>query len=260
MAEKTIIAWTDHTFNIAWGCTKISPGCKNCYADTLSSRYGHDVWGPRNPRRVFSAKHWAEPLKWDRESHSRTPGCRGAGLNHLVFSSSMCDIFEDHETIIAELPKLWPLIRSTPWLDWQLLTKRADRIASSLPADWGDGYANVWLGVSVENNEYVERADHLRAIPASVRFISYEPAIGPLPDLNLAGIDWIIYGGESGAGFRQHDLDWPRAMHSRCEAEDVAFFYKQSAAYRTEMGTTLDGKTIRKFPLPRQVGLLSTAQ
>jgi hypothetical protein len=102
----------------------------------------------------------------------------------------MCDNFEGHPTIDAERAKLWPLIRATPWLDWQLLTKRADRIADNLPPDWGKGWPNVWLGVSIENNDYVGRADHLRKIPAAVRFVSYEPALGPLDRLNLKGIDW----------------------------------------------------------------------
>lgn len=130
MADKTIIAWTHRTFNLAWGCTKVSPGCKNCYADTLSGRYGHSVWGPKNPRRTFGPKHWAEPLKWNAEAQA-------AGTRLRVFSSSMCDYMEDHPTITQERAKLWPLIRATPHLDWQLLTKRSDRIAANLPADWG---------------------------------------------------------------------------------------------------------------------------
>lgn len=253
MSVKTIIAWTDHTFNIAWGCVKISPGCKNCYADTLSSRYGHDVWGVNKPRRKFGDKHWSEPLKWNEDSVAGIPGVRGDGFRHLVFSSSMCDIFEDHPTISEEREKLWPLVRATPHLDWQLLTKRADRIADNLPDDWGNGYPNVWVGVSVENNDYVWRAnDHLAHIPAAVRFISYEPALGFLPGLDLSGLDWVIYGGESGPGYRHHDLEWPRAMRNRCADAGVAFFFKQSSAARTEMGITLDGETVRNFPTPRQ--------
>jgi protein gp37 len=163
----------------------------------------------------------------------------------------MCDVFEDHPTIEAELRKLWPLIRQTPWLDWQLLTKRADRIAAHLPDDWGAGYANIWLGVSIENNDYVDRADALRHIPATVRFVSYEPALGPLDKLNLSGLDWIIYGGESGPGFRPHDPQWARDIRAKCRATGAAFFYKQSAAFRTEMGTTLDGRLMRDYPSPR---------
>jgi protein gp37 len=244
VADKTIIAWTDHTFNIAWGCVKVSPGCKNCYADHLADRYGWDVWGPNKPRRIFGQKHWAEPLGWNAQAMAD-------GRRHRVFCSSMCDVFEDHPTVTAELAKLWPLIRQTIWLDWQLLTKRADRIAQCLPEDWNQGYANVWLGVSIEDNEYSDRADLLRQIPAVVRFVSYEPALGPLDRLVLEGLDWIIYGGESGPGFRQHDPQWARDMNTRCQAASVAFFYKQSAASRTEMGTTLDGQVVRNYPSPR---------
>lgn len=241
MADKTLIAWTDHTFNIAWGCTKISPGCTHCYAETLSRRFGWDVWGREATRRTFAEKHWQKPVLWDEEAAK-------AGQRRRVFSSSMCDLFEDHPVVAAEREKLWELIRRTPWLDWQLLTKRADRIGANLPSDWRDGYPNVWLGVSIESNDYVERADHLREIPATIRFISYEPALGPLPDLDLTGIHWVIYGGESGPKYRDHDLEWPRVMKARCEAAGVAFFYKQSAAIRTEMGIELDGAIVRNYP------------
>jgi protein gp37 len=244
MGAKTIISWTNFTFNIAWGCTKVSPGCKNCYADGLANRYGHDVWGPNKPRRVFGPKHWAEPTKWNRDAEA-------AGVRHRVFCSSMCDVFEDHPTIEAERAKLWALIRETPWLDWQLLSKRPERIAANLPNDWGAGYANVWMGTSIESNEYVSRADHLRSIPASVRFISYEPALGPLDQLDLAGIDQVIYGGESGPGWRPEDKQWARDMYARCQLAGVAFYHKQSAGYRTELGVELDGKIVHNYPVRR---------
>lgn len=242
MADKTLIAWTDHTYNLAWGCTKISPGCKNCYADTLATRFGHSVWGKDGSRRTFGEKHWKEPLRWEADSHLHNPGIRGPGWNHLVFCSSMCDNFEDHPTIIKELKKLWPLIKSTPHLDWQLLTKRADRIADSLPADWSiANYPNVWLGVSVENNDYLWRVDHLKAIPAAVHFISYEPALGPLPDLDTHGLEWVIIGGESGAEWKKHEMDhaWARDVRDKCLLSKTAFFFKQSSHLFTERGTSL---------------------
>jgi len=246
MSEKTLIAWTDHTFNIAWGCQKVSPGCAHCYADTLSHRYGWDVWGPGKNRRTFGPKRWAEPLKWNAEA------CR-EGRSHRVFCSSMCDYLEDHPVIERERAKLWQLIRSTPHLDWQLLTKRSDRIADNLPSDWGsNGYANVWLGVSIENMEYANRADDLRSVPAAVRFISYEPALGPLDALPLEGLDWVIFGGESGPQYREADLQWSRDMRDKCAHEGVAYFHKQSSHFFTERGTTLDGKTVRQYPIPRQ--------
>ncbi len=244
MAENTSIAWTDHTFNIAWGCTKISEGCRNCYADLQARRYGWSVWGPGTERRVFGEKHWQEPLKWDREAAR-------AGILGKVFCSSMCDVFEDHPAIDGERVRLFGLIRQTPNLIWQLLTKRADRIKDNLPVDWGEGYPNVWLGVTVENNEYGWRADCLRRIPAVVRFVSYEPALGPL-EMDLAGIDWLIYGGESGPRHRKDDPGWARSIRAQCEAAGVAFFFKQSANLHPGRGTQLDGETVRNFPLVRR--------
>lgn len=258
MGANSAIPWCDDTWNLAWGCTKIDVGCQNCYALTLSTRYGHDVWGPGKPRRTFGPKHWAEPLAWNRAGGESV---MGPGHPRLVFCSSMCDVFEDHPTITQERAKLWPLIRATPNLSWQILTKRADRIEANLPEDWGTGYPNVWLGVSISEEKGCWRADALRNIPAVVRFISYEPALGPIAHkANLSGIDWVIYGGESGPGFRPHDPEWARTMHRKCESTGTAFFYKQSSAYRTEMGTTLDGKTIRKFPVPRSIDVGKTAR
>ena len=245
MAESTLIAWTDHTFNIAWGCTKISPGCTHCYADTLSARYGHRVWGKDAPRRTFGAKHWAGPLRWDAAAAAE-------GRRHRVFCSSMTDWALDDDAIAGERPKLWDLIRRTPRLDWQLLTKRADRIADCLPADWGDGWPNVWLGVSCENREHgLPRLDHLREIPAAVRFVSAEPLLEDITPIDLAGIDWVIVGGESGAKYRLMDHAWARAVRDECAAAGVAFFFKQSSAPWTERGIELDGEVIRQFPEPR---------
>jgi protein gp37 len=245
VAEKTIIAWTDHTFNIAWGCEKVSPGCAHCYADTLSDRYGHHVWGKGAPRRTFGAKHWAEPLAWNKEAGRD-------GRRHRVFCSSMTDVFLDDPTIDREREKLWELVRRTPHLDWQLLTKRSDRIAGHLPSDWGDGYENVWLGVSVESQDYTHRLTDLLAVPAVVHFMSGEPLLGDT-DVSrwlAAGLDWVIVGGESGAKFRLMDHDWARHLRDQCRDAGVAFFFKQSSAFFTERGTTLDGEVIRQFPVP----------
>lgn len=246
MAQDTIIAWTSHTFNIAWGCVKVSPGCFNCYADTLSSRYKFNVWGPTAPRRTFGKAHWDEPLKWNRIAERD-------GRRVRVFSSSMCDNFEDHPTIDEERAKLWELIRATPWLDWQILTKRIERVENRLPRDWGEGWPNVWLGTSVENQEYAElRIPILLRLPAAVRFISYEPALGPI-DFNFDEAlhpDWVIYGGESGPGFRPAKMDWARSARDQCKAAGVAFFHKQSSGYRTEMGIELDGNIVREYPTP----------
>lgn len=243
MAERTIIAWTDRTFNIAWGCVKVSPGCANCYADALATRYGHSVWGARAQRRTFGLKHWAQPLRWQREAAEK-------GIRYRVFTSSMSDVFLDEPAIQHARTLLWEVVRSTPNLDWQILTKRPENIPRMLPPDWGTaGYPNVWLGVSVENAEYVSRAAVLAAIPARIRFISYEPALGPIHEaIDLRGIQWVICGGESGARFRPMDLAWARGIRDRCKAEQVAFFFKQSSHRFTERGTELDGETVREFP------------
>ncbi len=250
MSEKTAIAWTDHTFNIAWGCVKVSEGCKHCYAEGIvtSGRFGgsDDIWGKGKARRTFGERHWKEPLAWDRRAARE-------GVRRRVFCSSMCDVFEDHPTIDAERAKLWELVRRTPNLDWQILTKRPERIATELPEGWGPGgWPNVWLGTSIESGRWCGRAGHLRSIPAVVRFVSYEPALGPLDALNLTGLDWVIYGGESGPNFRKEDKQWARDMRDRCREAGVAFFHKQSANRFTERGIELDGEIVREYPTPRQ--------
>lgn len=241
MGQKTAIAWADHTFNPAWGCVKVSPGCKNCYAEDRSRRFGGDCWGPGKERRTFGPKHWAEPLRWNRAAQRD-------GVRRRVFCASMCDIWEDHPTIDKARADLWIVIASTPWLDWLLLTKRPERIIGRLPDFWGSGWPNVWLGTSIENNDHVWRANALRDVSAVLLFISYEPALGPLDWLNLHGIGWVIYGGESGPHFRDHDVQWARDMRGRCGAADIPFFYKQSPARWTERGIELDGEILREYP------------
>lgn len=244
MGIRTDIAWANHTFNIAWGCQKISEGCKHCYADRLASRFGASVWGPNRRRRTFGHAHWREPLAWQKSAAT-------AGVRRKVFCASMTDWCLDDATIDAERPKLWSLIRQTPDLDWLLLTKRADRIADCLPADWDDGWPNVWLGVSIETADYVWRADRLRAIPAVIRFVSYEPALGPLAQaLDLTGLHWIIQGGESGMGFRPQNLDWARAMRDACRTAGIPYFYKQAAGPLPERNYVLDGEVIKQSPSP----------
>lgn len=249
MSEQTIIAWTSHTFNPWMGCEKVSAGCANCYALTLTkNRMGLDLWGPpKTTTRQVTKSPWQNVLKWNREAIA-------AGERRRVFCASLCDVFEDHPIANATRPRLWNLIRECTGLDWQLLTKRPHRIVDNLPEDWGpDGWPHVWLGTSVEDMRVAERVDHLRDIPAVVRFISYEPAIGPLDDLDISGIDWIIYGGESGPGHRPEDKDWARVMHAKCSENGTAFFHKQSAGWRTELGIELDGKIVREYPTPRAV-------
>jgi protein gp37 len=166
----------------------------------------------------------------------------------------MCDVFDEHPSIGPEREKLWALIKRTPNLDWLIVTKRSERIAEYLPADWGEGYPNVWLGVTIESADYAHRADTLRSIPALVRFFSYEPALGPLDSLSLEGIDWVIFGGESGAHYRPSNLDWARAMKHRCSEEGIAFLFKQRGGPRPGMEPTLDGEALHAYPMPRTSG------
>lgn len=252
MAESTPIAWTDHTFNPWMGCTKVSAGCNNCYAEKLTlNRMGLDLWGPSRTRQV-TKQPWINVRRWNRAAALD-------GVRRRVFCASLCDVFEDQVIANQTRPALWDLIRECTALDWQVLTKRPERIADNLPADWGsEGWQHVWLGTSIEDMRVSERADHLRRVPAVVRFISYEPALGPLDDLNLQGIDWVIYGGESGPGYRPEDKNWARVMRRKCSDASIAFLHKQSAGYRTETGIELDGQIIREYPVPRKVAEQAT--
>lgn len=248
--EKTLIAWTDLTANFWMGCSRYSEGCRNCYAATLTkNRMGLDLWGNKPRQAVKNV--YGKLRKQAKESDAGLAGVMGEGQPHLVFVGSLMDWAEDHPDAEKLRPKMWETIRQYPQLHFQLLTKRAENIRNCLPDDWGDGYANVWLGTSIEDMRVAHRADHLRDIPAAVRFISYEPALGPLDDMPINGIDWIIYGGESGPGYRPEDKDWARSMDKRCTEEGVAFFHKQSAHRLTERGIELDGKIVRNFPRPR---------
>jgi protein gp37 len=245
MAQNSNISWTHNTFNPWMGCDKVSPGCANCYAATMTkNRMGLNVWGKNATRQVTSAANWKLPLKWNREAEE-------AGERTRVFCGSLCDVMEDHPVPNATRPRLFELIRSTPWLDWLLLTKRPERYATELPTDWGYGYANVWLGTSIETNDYVWRADLLRKIPATVRFISYEPALGPLDQLDLTGIDWLIQGGESGANFRPMNIQWAHDMEAQCKAAGTSYFFKQSAAFLPGKGSTLGGQIVHNYPARR---------
>src|SRR5690606_20203576 len=209
MADKTLIAWTDHTFNPWMGCTKVSEGCRNCYAATLTkNRMGLDLWGPTKKRKRTSETNWKKPIQWNRKAEVEKKPRR-------VFCASLGDVFEDTPECNFWRNDLWNLIKSTPWLDWQLLTKRPQNIKKFLPDDWGEGYFNVWLGTSIENNRVAYRGPILTSVPAIVHFVSYEPAIGPLDQLDLTDIEWLIYGGESGPGYRDHDIQWARDIRKR---------------------------------------------
>ena len=238
MGETTKIQWTHHTFNTHWGCQRVSPGCEHCYAETFSKRVGLKVWGPTTGRRFFGDKHWAEPLKWNRDAER-------AGERHRVFCASMGDILEDRRDLDPLRARLRKLVDDTPWLDWLLLTKRPENAAALMGHEWLARWpSNVWAGTTTEDAEWAEkRIRDLLVIPAAVRFLSCEPLLGPIDlvdivgraalDLDMMGdhcVDWVIVGGESGHGARPFDLDWARATVSQCKAADVACFVKQLGA------------------------------
>jgi protein gp37 len=253
----TIIAWTDYTFNPWMGCTKVSAGCKNCYAERfVSKRMGLSVWGP-SARRQITKSPWGGVARELKRDPGKEPGVLGAGYPRTIFIGSLMDWAEDRADLVEPRNCMWKIIRNAPHAHFQLLTKRPDNILHMLPPDWGNGWANVWLGTSIEDQSVAARADALRSIPAAVRFVSYEPAIGKLR-LNLDGIHWVIYGGESGPGYRPEDKLWARYMRADCAQAGAAFFHKQSTGFRTELGIELDGKIVREFPLDRVKQAIAT--
>ena len=241
MAQDSKIEWTDATFNPWWGCTKVSDGCKFCYAHTIANRFGHEIWGPGATRRTFGENHWREPLRWNRRAQDN-------GERTRVFCASMADVF-DPEAPTEERERLWQLIRDTPNLDWQILTKRPHLIAQDLPSDWEDGYPNVWLGTSVEDERVVNRIEALTNVPAIVHFLSLEPLIGPISQLPLEGIEWAIVGGESGPGARPMNAQWVEDIRLQCETENVPFFFKQWGGVRKkQFGRELNGRFYDEMP------------
>src|SRR3970040_855847 len=200
MAKDSKIEWTDHTFNPWWGGTKVSPGCKHCYAETWARRIGQEVWGPKASRRELSAASWKQPIAWNEEAGRRKVRAR-------VFCASMADVFEDRRDLDDKRTQLWNVIEQTPELDWLLLTKRPQNVSKLVP--WGDTWPNnVWLGAPAENQKWLDRRMNvLTQLPARVLFLSCEPLLGPL-DLGKwidgarrglhRAIDWVIAGGGSG--------------------------------------------------------------
>lgn len=253
MGENTKISWAHHSFNGWMGCIEYSAGCENCYArELVTGRMGKpELWGPAktSTRQVTTQQNWNGPLKWERAAIAN-------GERYRVFAFSLADWAENHPIAHQVRPRLWSLIKLTPHLDWLLLTKRAELMAEYLPADWGPGYPNVWLGTSIEDMKVADRADQLRRIPAAVRWISYEPNLGPLDDLDLDGIDWVVDGAESGGNRRPHNLAWSRSMRDRCAADGRAYYYKQGSAFKPGQFPELDGRLHQgadSFPVPRYI-------
>lgn len=245
MGKKTAISWTDQTWNPTTGCDKISDGCTNCYALNLAprlkamgaKRYQNDgnpvTSGPgfdftMHRDLIDAPRHWRKP--------------------RMVFVNSMSDLF--HARVdLGFVADVFATMAATPQHTYQVLTKRASRLPRIVDRlVWP---ANLWMGVSVENEAALSRVDHLRAVPTSVRFISAEPLLGPLPGLDLDGIDWVIVGGESGRAHRPMDLDWARDIRRACRDTDTAFFFKQVGGVTPKSGgNLLDGDVVEEWPIP----------
>lgn len=241
MGRETGISWTDATHNIAWGCIEASPGCDFCYARVLANRYGYG-WGKGAARRIMSDKYWQQPRNWNAKALKD-------GNRVKVFCSSMTDVFLNDPVIDSEREnRLWPLIRETPMLDWQLLTKHPERFIR-LPEDLP---SNVWLGVSVENADYTYRIDALRKTHARVKFISFEPLIGDVGVVDLHGIDWVIIGGESGAGARPCEEHWMHKIAVQASLAGAKVFVKQlGSVLAKQLGVS--GKGDDPNDLPRDL-------
>lgn len=235
MAGNSSIEWTDATWNPVTGCNKISPGCKHCYAERMAVRL--KAMGQHAYRNGFALTLQEQvlqiPLQWKKPK--------------TVFVNSMSDLF--HKDVPTEyIVRVFNVMKTAHWHRFQILTKRADRvkeIAAQLP--WP---TNVWMGVSVESTEYQWRIDRLRQVPAHIRFLSLEPLLGPLEELDLDGIHWAIVGGESGPGARPMEAKWVRSIRAQCNRAKVAFFFKQwGGVNKSRTGRELDGKTYDAKPV-----------
>jgi len=228
------IEWTDYTWNPLTGCTKVSPGCKNCYAERMAKRL--QATGSEKYRNGFRLTMHKEilraPLHWKRP--------------RTIFVNSMSDLF--HEEVPLEfIQRVFEVMKRAHWHKFQVLTKRAERLLELDPyLEWPE---NVWMGVSVENSDYISRVDLLRQTSAVIKFISAEPLLGPLPNLNLEGIHWVIVGGESGPHARAMQAEWVREIRNQCVRASVPFFFKQWGGTRKKQtGRLLDGVLWDEMP------------
>lgn len=232
--SKSTIEWTESTWNPVTGCNKISPGCKNCYAERMSKRLkamGQNNY--RNGFRLTLQPHMLElPLRWKKPQ--------------TIFVNSMSDLF--HKNVPVEyIQEVFGVMKRAHWHRFQVLTKRADRLEQVSPMlDWAP---NIWMGVSVESQKYVSRIDHLRNTGAQTKFLSLEPLLGPLDNLDLNGIDWAIVGGESGFGARPMLVNWVTSIRQQCVDANVAFFFKQwGGVQKKKAGRSLEGRTWDEMP------------
>ncbi len=235
------IEWTESTWNPVTGCTKISAGCANCYAERMARRL--QLMGQANYVNGFEVTTHphvlSHPLKWKKPQ--------------VIFVNSMSDLF--HEDIPLEFIRdVFDVMGRASWHTFQILTKRAERLAELAPLlNWPE---NVWMGVTVENADCAYRIDHLRDVSAAVRFLSMEPLLSPVEGMNLDGIDWVIVGGESGPGSRPIEKDWVHGIRKQCREAKVLFFFKQwGGTNKKKTGRLLDGKTYDEMPSHRTPAL-----
>jgi protein gp37 len=242
MAVGSTIEWTEATWNPVTGCTKISPGCTHCYAERMAMRL--QAMGNANYANGFDVtlqpQMLERPLSWKKPRR--------------IFVNSMSDLF--HESVSERfIQQVFEVMREASWHTFQVLTKRSDRLAEmDQRIDWP---ANVWMGVSVESTKFEDRIDDLRGTSARIKFLSLEPLLGPLPNLNLDGIDWAIVGGESGPGARRMDPEWVTEIRDQCAQAGVAFFFKQwGGTNKKRTGRVLEDRTWDELPVvPELVSL-----
>ncbi|MGE5295615.1 MAG: DUF5131 family protein [Solirubrobacterales bacterium] len=234
MGMNSSIEWTESTWNPVTGCTKLSPGCAHCYAERMAKRLR--AMGQANYARGFEVTVHEDsldlPLRWKRPQR--------------IFVNSMSDLFHD-KVPFEFIRKVFAVMGEASWHRFQVLTKRSARLAELAPLlPWPD---NVWMGVTVENADSAFRIDHLRTVASAVRFLSIEPLLGPMPELNLSGVDWVIVGGESGPGARAMEPAWALDLLAQCRRSGVPFFFKQwGGVNKKKAGRILDGSLYNEMP------------
>lgn len=241
MAQSSPIEWTESTWNPVTGCTKISPGCKNCYAKRMAERLR--LMGQPNYVNGFDLTLQPQalelPLRWKKPQR--------------IFVNSMSDLFHD-DVPLEYIQRVFAVMTRAHWHQFQVLTKRAERLkALSVSLHWS---TNIWMGVSVENAQYTSRIDCLRQTGAVVKFLSIEPLIGPVGKVDLSGIHWVIVGGESGPGARPMEREWVVDVRRQCRAAQIPFFFKQwGGVNKKKTGRVLDGRTYDEMPaMPVKIG------
>lgn len=242
MADSSAIEWTDATWNPVTGCTKITAGCDNCYAERFSERFRGTIGHPfeRGFDLQLRPERLSQPQVWRRP--------------RMIFVNSMSDLF--HKEIPSEfIDRVFETMEAAHWHTYQVLTKRSSSMRDYLARRYGSGAApaHIWCGVSIENGSAVARLRHLQESPATIRFLSVEPLLGPVGRLDLGGISWVIAGGESGPGARPLKAEWVREIRDQCNAQGVAFFFKQWGGLRPKSGgRQLDGREWNQFPTTRE--------